>query len=435
MYLSALGLSSAQNEFDTVTSSSGGLSATNQADGDVPGRGNLTSRVNRNLRAGGALTLNLANDLLRCFSGDPRTSASSVLTVNVLKPLLRGAGNGIASENLTQASRDVIYAVRDFSTFQDEFSTDIVIQYLRLLEQQESVKNEYNNYLSRKKNTEYLRARSVDRAKPQEVSDSEQDELLAKNRWVNAKSRYQTSLDDFKLTLGLPAVTKLSLDPSELDRLRKAGLQSLGLTETSAFKFALKHRLPLMNDVDRFDDSKRQVLVAADRLRTQVDFVSRASLRSTDDRLDKFNLNNLSTSVGIELDLPINRRSERNQYRSSLIRFEASIRSLTRSFDSLNNLIVRRIREVNQFEQNYEIQKGAVELAERRVEGNKLRFQAGTLIFRRLSESQDALIAAQNAVTAALIDYQSARLALFNDIGILDTTQSNYWLKQNPTKK
>ena len=104
-------------------------------------------------------------------------------------------------------------------------------------------------------------------------------------------------------------------------------------------------------------------------------------------------------------------------------------------FDSLNNLIVRRIREVNQFKQNYEIQKGAVELAQKRVEANRMRLEAGTLIFRRLSESQDALIAAQNAVTAALIDYQSARLALFNDIGILDTTQSNYWLKQNPTKR
>jgi outer membrane protein TolC len=73
-------------------------------------------------------------------------------------------------------------------------------------------------------------------------------------------------------------------------------------------------------------------------------------------------------------------------------------------------------------------------LAEQRVEGNRLRFQAGTVIFRRLSESQDALIAAQNAVTAALIDYQDARLQLYTDIGILDPNTPNYWLDKNPTR-
>jgi outer membrane protein TolC len=328
----------------------------------------------------------------------------------------------------------VIYSIRDYHHFQNTFSKDIVIQYLRLMQQKESVSNQYKNYISRKQNTEYLRARSVDRASPQEVSDSEQGELQAKNSWINAKSRYQTSLDAFKITLGAPTSVKLNLTDNELDKLVKSGLQPLIVNQRQAFDTALRNRLPLINDIDRFDDSKRQVVIAANQLKAQVNFIASASLASTGNNFEKLNLNNLSSQVGVELNLPINRINERNNYRLSLIRFQSSIRSLSRTYDSLNNLIIRRIREVQQFKQNYDIQRNAVKLAERRVEGNRLRFQAGTVIFRRLSESQDALISAQNAVTAALIDYQDARLQLYTDIGTLSPNTSDYWLNRNPTR-
>lgn len=434
LYLAALSLTGVRNSFGPNFSSTASGRARNQPDGDVRGTANLNQRISQNLTTGGNYSLALANDLLQYFSGDPRKSAGSVISLNILQPLLRGAGSKIAAERLTQANRNVIYAIRDYHHFQNTFSIDIVINYLRLMQQKESVSNQYKNYISRKKNTEYLRARSVDRASPQEVSDSEQGELQAKNSWINAKSRYQTSLDDFKITLGAPSSKKLNLTDTELDKLVKSGLQPLVVNERQAFNLALKNRLPLINDIDRFDDSKRQVVIAANQLKAQVNFIAAASLASTDGRIDKLNLNNLSSQVGVELNLPINRINERNDYRRSLIRFQSSVRSLSRTYDSLNNLIIRRVREVQQFKQNYEIQLNAVKLAENRVEGNRLRFQAGTIIFRRLSESQDDLISAQNAVTASLIDYLDARLQLYTDIGILDPNASNYWLDRNPTR-
>ncbi|MFT5905902.1 MAG: outer membrane protein TolC [Cryomorphaceae bacterium] len=434
LYLAALTLTGVRNSFGPNFSSTENARVRNQLDGDVRGTANLNQRISQNLTTGGNYSLALANDLLRYFTGDPRRSASSLISLNILQPLLRGAGSKVAAERLTQANRNVIYSIRDYHHFQNTFSKDIVILYLRLMQQKESVRNQYINYISRQKNTKYLRARSVDRASPQEVSDSEQGELQAKNSWINAKSSYQTSLDNFKITLGAPTSVKLNLTDNELDKLVKSGLQPLIVNQPQAFNLALKNRLPLINDIDRFDDSKRQVVVAANQLKAEVNFIASASLASTGNRFEKLNLNNLSSQVGVELNLPINRINERNNYRRSLIRFQSSIRSLSRTYDSLNNLIIRRIREVQQFKQNYDIQRNAVKLAERRVEGNRLRFQAGTVIFRRLSESQDALISAQNAVTAALIDYQNARLQLYTDIGILNPNASNYWLDRNPTR-
>ena len=434
LYLSALSLTGVRNSFAPNFSSTSRANARNLPDGDAIGTGTINNRVSQNLTTGGNYSLSLANDLLRYFSGDPRKSASSVISLNIFQPLLRGAGRKIAQERFTQANRNVIYAVRNYHHFQNTFSQEIVIQYLRLLQQKESVENQYTNYISRKDNTDYLRARAVDRASPQEVSDSEQGELQAKNSWINAKSRYQTSLDNFKLTLAIPTSTALYLEDNELERLVDAGMHPIKLNHRQALDAALKNRLPLINEIDRFEDTKRSVIIAADQLKAEVNFLASASLANTGNSFEKFNFNNLSSQVGLELNLPINRINERNNYRSSLIRFESNIRSLSRTYDTLNNLINRRIREIEQFRQSYEIQKNAVKLAQNRVEGNKLRLKAGTVIFRRLSESQDALINAQNAVTNALIDYLGARLQLYTDIGTLDPNSSSYWLKSAPTR-
>lgn len=435
LYLSALSLTGAKHAFKPQLSSSASPSFGRDSTNDRSGSARIRQSVSQSLLTGGSYSLSLANDFLKYFTGDPRRSASSVISLNILQPLLRGAGKEIAAERLTQSHRNVVYSLRNYSHFQNEFSRDIVIQYLRLLQQKESVNNQYTNYQSRKANTEYLRARAVDRASPQEVSDSEQGELQAKNNWINARARFQTSLDDFKLSLGMPTSAELTLNDDELIKIETAGLPPVILTHEKAFSLALQHRLPLLNDIDQFEDQKRQVLIAADQLKGDVNLVTTTSLRNTADSYEKFNFNKVSAEVGLELNLPINRKNERNSYRSSLIQFESSIRSLSRSYDSLQNLMVRRIREIEQFKQSYEIQKGAVELAEKRVEANKLRLKAGTLIFRRLSESQDALIDAQNAVTNALVDYQQARLALYTDIGIIDVDKKEFWLQKNPTKQ
>lgn len=433
LFLSALNLTGARHAFNPHGSSSINPEVSRDSTNDRSGRARITNGISQSLVTGGSYSLTLANDFLKFFTGDPRKSASSVISLNILQPLLRGAGKDIAAERLTQSHRNVIYSLRDFNQFQNEFSRDIVIDYLRLLQQKESVDNQYANYESRKANTEYLRARAVDRASPQEVSDSEQGELQAKNNWINAKSRYQTSLDDFKLDLGMPTTATLNLKENELTKIELAGLLPTGLTQKKAFKLALRHRLPLLNEIDRFEDQKRQVLIAADQLKADVNLVTTASLRNSSDTYEKFNFNKVSAEVGLQINLPINRKNERNNYRSSLIQFESRIRGLSHAYDSLQNLVQRRVREIEQFKQSYEIQKGAVELAEKRVEANKLRLKAGTLIFRRLSESQDALISAQNAVTDALVDYQRARLAFYTDIGILDVEKKEFWLQQNPT--
>ena len=296
------------------------------------------------------------------------------------------------------------------------------------------MKNAEKNYQSRNENHEYLKARSIDRSSPSDVADAKQEALTAKIRVINAQSTLESALDNFKLTIGMPTGIELKLVEGELEKLSHLGIQPIGFDQTEIYQYALKHRHSLLNEIDRFEDSKRKVEIAADNLRTQLNFISTASISNSGDRWERLNFNDISTSIGLELDLPINRKTQRNSYRRSLISLDSQVRSLSQTHDRLKNLINLRLRELEQQKQNYEIQVGALNLAENRVEGNRLRLKAGTLVFRRLSESQDSLINAQNAVIAALISFQDARLNLYSEIGALDASKSNFWLLEKPIK-
>lgn len=435
LYLSALTLTGERHRFKPNFFGRSGADYERARDGERSGTVGTDIGVDQALKTGGSLGISIANDLLRYFTGDPRRSAASVLNLNITQPLLRGAGRGVAAENLTQANRNVVYSIRDYAHFQNTFSVGIVTDYFDVLQGKDVILNEYSNYQSRKVNVEYLSARS-DRESPESVGIAEQDELQAKNRYIRAITNYRTSLDRLKITLGLPQTTQLKLDDSEIAKLRKGGVKPLALGPNQAFRIALSHRLPLFNDLDRFEDRKRQVCIAANQLKADLNIVGSASLANNGEATDytKFDFNEIRAHVGLGLNLPLDRLRERNQYRATLINFEASIRDLSLSFDELRNLLDRRIRELDQFRQSYVIQKNAVSLAKRRVEENQLRLKAGRVIFRRLSESQDALIAAQNSETSALVNYLQARLNLLLDLGVLDSGQEEYWLKSNPSK-
>ncbi|MCB1123307.1 MAG: TolC family protein, partial [Verrucomicrobiae bacterium] len=201
--------------------------------------------------------------------------------------------------------------------------------------------------------------------------------------------------------------------------------------KATGFQIAVDHRLPLLNEIDRFEDAQRKVRVAASDLKADLGIFGTASVDSeAPTNYDKFDFDQIRTSVGVELDLPLDRLRERNNYRATLINFESELRSLGLTLDSLRSIIDENLRELERLQQNYLIQTNAVSLAERQVSGARLSIESGNAIYRDLEEAQDDLIAAQNAQTAALVDYLEARLNLLLDLGILNTDTNQFWLTE-----
>ncbi|HSU55138.1 MAG TPA: TolC family protein [Candidatus Dormibacteraeota bacterium] len=433
LYLTALNLTGQRHAFSPqfFASSSGSVTRTVRGEKYV----SLVNKVGVSelLKTGGALSVSLANDILRYYTGEPRRSVLSLISVNVAQPLMRGFGrNNLAVESLTQAERNVIYAVRNYSYFQDQFALEITNDYFDLIGQKDVIRNRYTNYLGRVQSTRRLEARAHDRERLQDVDQARQAELTARNNYVNAVATYRNGLASFKVKLGLALGDQIVLDDRALDDLQSTGPVPVVLEPEEVYRFAVEKHTQVLNAIDRFEDSKRKVRVAADQLRADLKVVGDAALTSdapTD--YTRFDPNKISASAGLELNLPIDRLLERNVYRTTLISFEAELRNFTLTLDTLKDSILHGLRTLDQRRQNYEIQTNALVLANRRVASATMLLEAGRAEVRDLVEAQDAQISAQNAVTTALVDYQQTRLQLLLDTGMLDTGTPQFWLK-NP---
>ncbi len=432
LYLTTLTLSGERYAFGPQFFARSGPQFTRASNGDRSGSVDSKIGVDQALKTGGSLSVSIVNDLLRYYTGNPRSSAINTVSVNLLQPLLRGFGkNNAAVEQLTQAERNVIYAVRNYSYFQNKFAIQIVNQYFSLLAQKNNIRNTYSNYLSQVTSTQRLQARAKDRANRSDVDQARQSELNVKNSYVNSVSSYLNSLDQFKITMGLPLNTKIQLDDQELERLKSLGLIPVSLDRDQSFRLAVQRQFPILNEIDRFEDSKRKIKVTASQLRTGLNFLANASLSSeapTD--YTRFDIDKVRYGAGLELDLPIDRLRQRNNYRATLISFESELRSLGLSLDKLKDDIDSSLRNLEQRRQNYLIQKNAQEVADSRVQMFIIRQQAGELNVRDLVESQNAQIAAQNAVTAALVSYLQIRLELLLTLGVIETASDKFWFKE-----
>ena len=429
LYLSALTLT--RERFAYVPQFFAGTAVTEQRSRDGEQSIGVANRLGFDtlFKTGGRISLDLANDLLRFYTGGPRESAVSTIGLSLAQPLLRGAGAKIAAENLTQAERNVIYEIRSFSYFQDTFAFDIVTTYLRLVQQQDTVINQHSNFLSRVSLRERSVALAVDRLAPFQADLAAQEELAARNSYILAVERYRNTLDQFKITLGLPVGYDIRLDEKSLTELEAVGLLPVPLTDEQSYLVALERRPDLLNEIDIFEDSQRKIVVAADRLKPDLLLFADASLVSqgqTD--YARFNLNDYRLNGGVQLDLPLNRKLERNNYRSSIISFERQLRTLSLFLDNLKNNLRADLRTLDQSRQSYDIQVRAKALADRRVENSELSLQAGRIQVRDVVDAQTARVQAYNAATAALVDYHLTRLRLLLDLGLLKTQKERFWL-------
>lgn len=429
LYLTALRLTSEKHRFQPSLFGNATAAAARNSDGTYNRQLATSFGVDQALKTGADIGLSVANDVLSYYSGKAGYSSFSILSATISQPLLRGAGAGVAAENLTQADRDLVYEVRGFAHYRNSFAVDIVTAYFRLLGQRDTVRNEYNNYQNLIASRERAEALAFDRQPAFQADQARQDELRAKSRYVIAVDNYQRSVDSFKLQLALPLGVEIALDDSALEDLKKTGLVPVPLEETEGYELAVKNRLDLVNEIDRFEDSKRKIRVAADGLRTTLNLFASTSLNSDNPDYTKFDFNNWRGRAGLQLNLPLDRLNERNIFRTSLINFERQIRSLSIFLDDTRNEIRQDLRTLQQSRQNYDIQTISAELADRRVESATLLLQAGRAQIRDQLEAQSALLQARNSVTALLVDYNVARLALLLDLGLLKTEVDQFWVK------
>ncbi|MFH1747668.1 MAG: TolC family protein [Planctomycetota bacterium] len=283
---------------------------------------------------------------------------------------------------------------------------------------------------------------------------------------------YQRQLDSFKLTLGLPPDARLELDRGELDTLVKAlgamipsvpsdtvaeevpaadapielvppGMGNPGryeLDESAALVTALQNRLDLRVAVGRVHDAQRTVAVAADQLRADITLLgsgsagARRTLGSVSQDDSILRPDEGSYSALLTIDLPFERTAERNTYRMSLIRFEQAVRDVQALEDQIKLEVRNGLSRLLEARESILIQAEAVKVAQRRVASTNLFLEAGRAEIRDVLEAQDALVTAQNALTAALVSYRVNELSLQRDLDVLLVDERGLWQEYDPAE-
>ena len=105
--------------------------------------------------------------------------------------------------------------------------------------------------------------------------------------------------------------------------------------------------------------------------------------------------------------------------------------------DSINFLEIKLdvrndLRALLEARETARIQADAVRLAKRRVASTELFLQAGRAEVRDVLESEESLLNAQNALTAALVQYRVAELEIQRDLGLLQVDEKGVWAEYTP---
>ena len=466
VFEAALRLDLERNEFRTTwTGVLGSLLSTLEGEeGRVTGLENTADLgLARNFENAAAFSLDLGIDLVKLLTQDKASALGALADATLSIPLMRGSGRFIVREPLTQAERNVVYAIYAFERFKRTFAVRVANDYLGVLQQLDQVDNTRESYARLVLSTRRARRLADAGELPEmEVDQARQDALSARNRWISAQLSYENQLDQLKVLLGLPADATLELDRAELDALSersrplidlamermaaaegevpaaddpvdlepasREGGGPLEIDESRAIGVAFGSRLDLRTSIGRIFDAQRSVAVAADQLRADLTLLGRAgvgegrSLSGAGENDARIDFQAGRYSALLNIDLPLERTAERNAYRTSLLEFEQAVRDVQELEDQVKLEIRDELRALMESRESVAIQAMAVEIARRRLDSTTMSLEAGRAVIRDVLDAESSLLSSQNALSAAIVRYRVGELQIQRDMGVLDVT-------------
>jgi outer membrane protein TolC len=433
LYLKALDLTGEHHKYARQWFASLGLIADrDENDESVHTNNTLAFDQTFLLKNGVTVSTGVALDWIRFLGQDPRTSLGSILTADIAIPILgKGAGK-VAWEQLTQAEHDVVYQIRSFCRFRKRFVVSIMSDYYRLLQLNDSATNTKNSWESKKELTQRLRMEAAEgRVARFHVDQAEQSELAAKERYLRSIRTFDRSLDAFKDRMALPPDVNIVLDPNELTVLIASDMEMPKYALEEAIHVALERRLDLANISDQVVDTARKVKLAAEGLGVQLGLFGSARVASRPNT-DVANLqfHEGAYELGFVSDLPLDRVSERNAYREATIALIKHQRDSEQTVAQIKLEVREAYRRLEEEAESFQTALKSLKLARLRVKVSPLLWAAQRMNTRDLLEAQDALLTAENAVTHSRINYATAKLEFFRDIGLLNVRPDGMWEQQ-----
>lgn len=347
----------------------------------------------------------------------------ATLRASLKQPLLRGAGYEASHELLTQAERDVVYAVRDFARYREEFLLDATRRHYDILAQRVVLRNTEARHADAEfqfKRTQALF--EIGRQDKLEVLRAENDLLRVHNDLIDARDALSLQIDQMKVFLGLPTTVKFEFAEEEPLFLR------VDVSLATAVEAAHANRFDLMNARDRLEDAERGLRIARQRLYPDLSLEASwtgTSLPGPGYRDQAFH--DQAGSVGLVLEVPLQQTLERNSFRSAEIALDRQRRDYEKFRDDVVVEVRQTLRALRQAADSLTIQEKIIFVEEQRTEKANLDFEAGRIGNRDMLEAKRSLLDARNERVRRTVQYELARINLERAMGTLEVEPDGTW--------
>lgn len=435
LYNSALSLRSAQHawEWNPTQNISALLGITQSPESETTFSTNLGLGFSKRLLSGGRIAGSIALSTLRYFSGDRTISMQTIANLTVNQPLLRGAGTFVAREPLTQAERNLIYALRNYIRTREALLITIADLYYDVLNAGADLRVAEQSLASFQYSARRSEAMGEFGGKVTQIDigQARQRVLTAESNLVTCQANLRSAKDRLKMALAIPLDTEIALDSADLEQLLEKPLPAPWLTLDEAVELALRQRLDLANRQDQLADAERAIRIAEDDMRAEINFTGNATARSQRrNRLATPRFGDAEYSLGLDIDLPFDRTEELIALRRAQIAYHRQQREVDETHDEIIRSLRNTWVNLEAYARRVEIQKLSVSLAEQRVENSRMLFEDGRIAIRDYLDAQDDLSSARNSLTQQLVAHRMSWLQLLYQLDELKVDPNTLWTER-----
>lgn len=278
-----------------------------------------------------------------------------------------------------------------------------------------------------------------DKEAPPSPDQAEMVELLSKLQFGNEETKEVREFNGLERSISslIADINNLFVAQTQV-RLFLIDITPVEIDEATAVEIALRNRLDLMNNKAQVVDSYRGVEIAANNLKSDLNFSATASL-ATDPNRDngiRFDGESSNYNFGLQFDGPLNRFSERNAYRSAQIGYQQQRRGYMAAEDSIVNEIRADLRGLTQNRFNFQTTRQQLIAAARQVDQSRERVKnaqggSDSSVTQDLLNSLTGLQNARNGLISSWINYEVARIGLFIDLELLLLDERGHWINKD----
>jgi len=255
-----------------------------------------------------------------------------------------------------------------------------------------------------------------------------------------AKAASPPAIDELVRALLVQLSTQLSeisLTQARV-RLETIVLVPIDLPMDEAVNIARAHRLDWMNARAGLVDAWRQIEIAANALRSDLDVTFSGDIRTTDNNPVRFRGTTGRLRVGLEFDAPLARLVERNAYRTTLINYQRARRAYYSFEDRVSQGLRNTLRLLRLSQLNFELRRAGVRVAINQVDYTRERVARppkpgetttpSPTLARDLTGAFAGLLNAQNTFLAEWVDYEAQRMNLDFELGTMQLDACGQWI-------